>query len=161
MRYLSRLNKRGISVIVAYVLLVSIAIALSSLVFTWLRFYASPEAGEKCPDGVSLIIKDYKCENLFLDITLENKGLFSVDRFILRINDRVGADAGIYGLKEGLVGLNLVPGNETNKRYSFSDFEVGRTLSDITFVEVQPVIENDEGDLVYCSRIASRVVDCS
>ena len=53
-----KVNKRAVSMIVAYVILITIAIALSILVYNWLRFYVGPGEKVECPEGVSLIIQE-------------------------------------------------------------------------------------------------------
>ena len=83
MKALSRLikNRRGLSNVVGYVLLISITIALSVLVYAWLRFYVSEEEVKECSDNVNVIIRSYECflpdetgEGGRLSITLKNKG---------------------------------------------------------------------------------------
>ena len=63
MRALSPLNKNknGLSNIVAYVLLISITISLSVLVYGWLRFYVSEDVVETCSDNVNVVIRSYEC----------------------------------------------------------------------------------------------------
>ena len=63
MRILSPLgkDKRALSNMVAYVLLISLTIALSALVYNWLRFYVSESDINECPEGMNLVIQDYTC----------------------------------------------------------------------------------------------------
>lgn len=153
-------NKRGISIIIGYVILITIAISLSVLVFNWLRFYVSPETEETCPEGVSLIIQDYSCANQKLNITLKNKGLFNISGFILRVHDRLGAKLGIYTLNK--TGRSLAPGGEVTKEYDFSDpgiVEGSSTgLTSITLIDVQPFLGNP-GSEIYCERVSTQSVD--
>jgi len=76
-------KKRAISELIAYVLLISLAISLSSVVFLWLKFYVQQGTVQTCPDGVSVIIKDYSCsQGAFtntLNLTIQNKGLFTIN----------------------------------------------------------------------------------
>ena len=97
----NKLDKKGLSEIIAYVLLISITIALSVIVYGWLKFYVSGDEVVSCDEGVNLIIKNFDCygsDNL--TITLENKGRFSVDGFVLRVHNRTDADFGFYILNE-------------------------------------------------------------
>lgn len=81
-------NKRGISEVVSYVLLIVIAISLSTLVFSFLYLYVPKEKPE-CKDGINLAVNKIKCvhnstDNI-LNFTLENKGLFKVETAYIRI----------------------------------------------------------------------------
>ena len=145
-------NKKAVSLIVAYVLLITIAVSLSAIVYTWLRGYVSPVKEVSCPEGTSIIIKDYdyNCTADTLNITLQNKGLFTTKGFIIRVNDRVGAEIGVHKLDEQ--DLELKPGNETNQKYSI-------TQNKLTFVEVQAYIY-DNSDKVFCEKVAAQILQC-
>lgn len=84
-------NKKGVSVIVGYVLLIVIAMSLSILVYAWLKSYVlAPE--EPCPEGVSLIISNFSCDNnleKIIYITFENHGKFTIDGFIARASENL------------------------------------------------------------------------
>ena len=55
-------NKRGISIVVGYVLLVSFAVFMGVVVYQWMKTFVPKETLD-CPEGTSLFIKDYtyKC----------------------------------------------------------------------------------------------------
>ena len=90
MRNLSLENKKGVSEMVSYVMLIIIAVSLSILVFSYLKFY-TPKDKLECPSDVSLTIQNYVCQagtstnKSNLTITLLNKGLFTVDAAYIRI----------------------------------------------------------------------------
>ena len=175
MRALSSLNKRksALSNIVAYVLLISITISLSVMVYGWLRFYVSEEEVESCSEGVNIIIRSYECflpnatgHGGRITVTLKNKGLFTVDGFELRVHDRLGADFGFYLFDEE--GDEILPGEEHSETYVFADYkqyeeETGADtyeLERVTLVEVQPfVVEEGSGD-IRCKSYASQEVEC-
>jgi hypothetical protein len=168
MRILLRLgneNKRAVSNVVAYVLLIVIAVALSVLVYNWLRFYVGEGDVSECLDGVGIIIKDYNCyeTNEFgagrLSITLKNKGRFSIDGFSLRVHDRPGAEFGFYTLDE--VGASIIPGGEHSVNYSFDDyiFDDDKVLETLTLVEVQPFMM--EGGNISCRSYAYQELVCA
>lgn len=91
-------NKKAISELIAYVLLVSLSIALSIAVYSWLRAYASPTTLKACPDGVSVIIQDYICDKGNITINISNKGLFKIDGYIFRINNETDVNGNPVGL---------------------------------------------------------------
>ena len=159
MRVLFRSDKRGISNIIAYVLLIGISISLSVLVFNWLRFYVSPDEIEQCPDAVDVIIENYACvsgANGFLNISLKNKGRFSVDGYILRVHDSPDAEFGFYILDDS--GSPLAPGNESNSVYFFNGSNQDKNYTDMTFVEVQPFLL--DGDKITCRSYAYQRIVC-
>ena len=176
MRALLRLgkDKSALSNIVAYVLLISITVALSVIVYGWLRFYVSGEEIEECSEDVNIIIRSYEC---FLPkagvggriiVTLKNKGLFSIDGYELRVHDRPGATFGFYLLNE--TGTKIKPGVEHVQTYLFNDTDGdgysefknlnkgAEFLKTVTFLEVQPFMM--EGGKIKCQSYASQEVVC-
>ncbi len=84
----NQMNKKGVSVIIGYVLLIVIAISLALLVYAWMKGNL-PKEKQQCPDEVSLVIKDYNCfENGKINITLKNNGFFDIDGFIAKISNK-------------------------------------------------------------------------
>ena len=165
MRVLLRLskNKSALSNMVAYVLLISIVVGLSILVYNWLSFYVSEEDIDECSEGVSIIISSYECflTNSFgdgsLTVVLKNKGRFTTDGYILRVHDRPGADFGFYLLDD--TGVSLVPGEEHGETYEFKDYDFdGYELKTATLVEVQPFIMDDGN--ISCKSHTSQNVLC-
>src|SRR3989344_210535 len=77
MRKIRKENKKAVSEIVSYVLLIVVAISLSIIVYAWIKIQLPKEIIE-CPEGVSVIIKDYQCneQNNIINITFQNKGFF-------------------------------------------------------------------------------------
>jgi len=166
MRALLRLSKdrSAVSNMVAYVILISITIGLSVLVYNWLSFYVGEDSVDECSDGVNVIIKSYECyaTNDFgdgrLTVTLKNKGRFTIDGYTLRVHDRPGADFGFYVLDEN--GVMIAPGEEYEQTYEFMDYSFdGYNLSTVTFIEAQPFIM--DGDEISCKSFASQDVVCS
>ena len=149
----SRFCKKGVSIIVAYVLLIVIAISLSALVYNWLRFQVTPGGDEECPEGVDLIIKEIICSGDDLNITLQNKGLFTLDGFIIRVNDRVGAEFGVYAVDES--GELIEPGGESFNEYDLSGLGIKKAI----LLDVQPFVF-EEGRKLFCSRVSSTELDC-
>jgi len=80
-------NKKALSVVVGYVILIVIAISLSILVYNWLRIQLPKEKTE-CSEDVSIYIDNEICnpDNVAGDIsvTFVNKGLFNVDGVYLK-----------------------------------------------------------------------------
>ncbi len=157
-------NKRGVSIIVGYVLLVVIALSLSLLVYAWLKSQI-PREREKCPESISLIIEDYSCDKRgkTLDITFQNKGLFNVNGFIIRI--RNVSDGKTYTLESGGGGIEnffveagklkaLKPNEKATQQFSYSKY--GRLVE----IEIEPFIT--EQGIVLCENaiISQEIVGC-
>ena len=159
MRALLQSNKNAVSNIIAYVLLISITIGLSVMVYNWLRYYVSEETVEQCPDTVNVIIEDYSCNsgtNGFLNVTLKNKGLFNVDGYILRVHDSLDARFGFYTLSD--IGAPIAPGEKDSTLYFFNDSYNGKNFTEITLVEVQPFLTKMGN--ISCKSYASQKVTC-
>jgi len=159
------IGKRGISIVMGYVLLIVIAVAISGLVYSWMRFWVPTDDGAECPDSVVIVVKNLNCEGDSLNLTLENKGLFTIDGFILRVNNRSESQIGIYKI-EDYVG-DIRPGDvldfpESSANYPVDDYY---TISDFmggepTLVDVQPWIIGEDAQKLYCERVSSQSLDC-
>jgi len=77
-------GKKGISVMVSYVLLIVFVIIIGAIVYQWLKTYVPSQALE-CPDGVSLFIKDADFDpfDSQLIITLRNNGRFDLAGYFI------------------------------------------------------------------------------
>ena len=85
-------NKRGISELIAYVLLITLAIAMAAAAWVFLKPYAEkPLPEEECPESINVILANYSCHDGKIDLELENRGLFKITGIKLRvINDSSG-----------------------------------------------------------------------
>jgi hypothetical protein len=79
-------NKKGVSVLIGYVLLITFVIFLGAMVYTWMKSYV-PQEDLECPEDVSLFIKDYICTGNELNLTLKNNGKFSIGGYFIRVTD--------------------------------------------------------------------------
>ena len=75
-------NKKGVSEIVGYVLLIVFTLILAGIVFVWLKTYV-PHEDINCPDGTSLMINSYTCNQSKLTLTFENNGKFFVGGYFI------------------------------------------------------------------------------
>ncbi len=80
-------NKKAISLMLSYVILISIAIAMSITIFAWLKLVANIEPIVSCEEGTSIIVYDYSCVDDKFILILKNNGLFNVDGFILNVGN--------------------------------------------------------------------------
>ncbi len=159
-------NKKGVSEMVSYVLLVVIAIGLGALVFAYLQVYV-PKDKTTCPDDTSIAIESYSCTynpsttpKQNLSLILSNKGLFTINAAYIRIgkDDRMVRElindprvtnnppSGFY-LSSGLQApsapgtvnsafTGLKPGESTTRIYHPSQIDSKRIYE----IEIQPAV---------------------
>jgi hypothetical protein len=86
-------NRRGLSEVISYILLIAISIAMSIMVYQWLRTYV-PADSVKCSDGTSIFIKDisYSCSGT-LTLTVQNNGKFGIDGYFIHVSTSPNTDA--------------------------------------------------------------------
>ncbi|MEK9206924.1 MAG: myxococcus cysteine-rich repeat containing protein, partial [Patescibacteria group bacterium] len=77
-------NKKGVSEMVGYVLLVVFAVIIGAIIFAWLRTYVPAEA-LNCPDGISVFIKEatFNASTLELNLSLRNNGRFDIAGYFI------------------------------------------------------------------------------
>jgi len=158
-------NKRAVSIMVGYVLLVTSAVIMGVIVYQWIRTYVPTEALE-CPDGVSIFLKEYSydCEVEELTITLKNNGRFNLAGYFIHATNDSSQElatidlSGYTALGEDMGGTVLFarttnsfePGEETNPPHIFdlSNSDIGKIYS----VEIIPVrFQEEEGKTRFAS----------
>ena len=163
-----RSRKKGISVMIGYVILISVALVMGAIVFAWIRSYVPAETA-KCPDGTSLFIKSsvYDCDLDTLSFTIKNNGRFNVAGYFIHASNKTGQELAIIDLTEfitegdpGPIKLNtgvkfhlsgentVAPGEEAD--HEFSSLVDG----DFYFLEIVPIRYQKDG-------VKTKVVSCS
>ncbi len=142
------LNKKGVSIIVGYTLLIVISIGLSIGVFSYLKVYV-PKDNPECQVDVKLILQNASCDLQTLQISLKNKGLFKADALYVRTAS-VGREVRtlINGNELYLDPANqgLKPGKEIEKTYIHPELSPGDKM-----LEIQPAVF-DGNDLAICEH---------
>ncbi len=158
-------NKRGVSVIIGYVLLISTAIILSIIIYSWIKTYI-PKDSEECPEGVSISLIDYDYEKEeWLNLTLKNNGRFNIGGLFIKASNKTESEQEIatmdmdrYALGEqtgqgaiifaDTIGSNpLKPGEEEFIfLYLGGNEDVEQYVGEIYFINIIPTrwIEIDE-----------------
>ncbi|MFH1801371.1 MAG: hypothetical protein ABH804_00860 [archaeon] len=76
-----RKNKKGVSIMIGYVLLISLAITMGIITYGWIKSYV-PKDTPECPDGVSVLIKSLNCTieggDIKINMLLKNNGRFDL-----------------------------------------------------------------------------------
>lgn len=144
-----RKDKRGISEVMGYVILIIIAISLSIMVYSWLKgFIFQPE--KKCSDELNIAIKEYNCNSGIINLTLYNNGFFGIDGFLARVSNSSGK--AIYFLMRNPNEIEnfflnpdkkLMPDKEYSIQFDYTKYGLIRKI------EIQPFIIDK--DIVICS----------
>jgi hypothetical protein len=165
MRFLLKLgDKRAISEVIAYVLLISVAIGLSLMVYNFLVHYIPSEEVDSCPEGVTLSLRDVYCDATgdenYLTFEVKNTGLFGVDGFRVRVNDREGSRIGVHILGQEVYQDNRFnPGESKFFSVDYKSFVSSAQMkSDLKLLEVQPIYTVD-GKPTFCRSVISEL-DC-
>ncbi|MBS3092205.1 hypothetical protein J4466_02190 [Candidatus Pacearchaeota archaeon] len=151
MRKIRKENKKAVSEVVSYVLLIVVAISLSIIVYAWIKIQLPKEIIE-CPEGVSVIIKDYQCneQNNIINITFQNKGFFSIDGTIIKISNKSNEAPTISAEHVGGIGINqnlenngfiyftpsLNPGLNLKANFSYGSF------NQINKIQITPFVSS-------------------
>ena len=171
MKNMLRLNNKGVSEMVGYVILIVIALALSIIVYTYLKLYVPKEPPE-CQNEIHLIIQDYSCDltSNLLNITFRNKGTFKVDAAFLRLgpdgknkvdlNKNNGSNV-YFAIYPDRVGL--YPDNVTLKSYNISNIRQIYPSDNDFILEIQPAAINTQTrKLLACEGTGfTREISCS
>lgn len=81
-------SKKGVSLMIGYVLLVSLAVIMGGIMYAWMKSYVPKDALD-CPEGTSLIIKsyEYNCTSNIIRILIKNNGRFDVGGFFIHASN--------------------------------------------------------------------------
>jgi len=163
-------KKRGLSVVIGYILLIAISIVMSIVVYQWLKTYV-PKDTTKCSEGTSIFIRDlsYTCTSgkEALNITVKNNGKFSVNGYFIHVSNVSNLDVlatidlSSKVLVGGKISGNSIVFNELIENYltpdepmnirmtSFNATGYGRLYK----VEIVPIRLQEEGN-------KKRIVSC-
>lgn len=165
------MDKKAVSIMIGYVLLVTIAIIMGGLVYGWLKGYVAKPLIE-CPEETSLAIKKVSCLNngngLDLNLTLTNNGLFNIGGYFVKVTNSSDQELATIDISEDLR-EDLGGGKKAGGMISFTgggfdnNFETGQSITNIfnitstkqiNSIEIIPIRfqeENNRKKLVTCS----------
>jgi len=163
---LKLINKKGISVIIGYVLLITFAVVMGVIVFAWMSSYILNDE-EKCSDDVSLIVSSYTytCETGKLSLEFQNKGLFNISAFKIRGSNNETRERATIRF-EGTAGTDyfvfqkpLFPNGEKQKVVINYD-KIKYPDKDLKFVEITPYIFEDGESRICTNAIIKQELGC-
>lgn len=154
-------NKRGVSEMVAYVLMIIMAIGLSIMVYSYLKQNVPKFETPECSSKVSLIINSATCiaSNLGvrLQINLLNQGFFNVSAVYIRMGLE-NKNVKVQMNKEDIYFRNdLSPGKNISLDYLSTDIKsTGNYV-----LEVEPAVLTSKGLAVCDSSIITQPIVCA
>lgn len=123
-------NKKALSPIISYVILVTIVISTSLIVYPWLKTYVAVSPAS-CPDGVSVFLNKVNCssngENYLLNISVKNNGLFSIGGYFINFRN---SDGRAISWDEGITFTELRQGHPWTGDIVQTDLKPGVSFID-------------------------------
>lgn len=159
MKHILKSDKRGISVIIGYIILIAITISLSVLVYNWLVF-TIPSEETKCPEAINLDIKEISCSSTLrqLNFTIKNNGLFSIDGYIIKVNNEKDARIGIHDIGE--YRQKISPQQEYKVKIDYDHTNYPNLQKDLTLLEILPFLVNEDNTKTLCQPSAITQIKC-
>jgi hypothetical protein len=137
-------SKKGISLIIGYVILISFILVLGIIVYEWMRTYV-PMEELVCPDGLSLFIDSYECSPNQIILNIRNNGKFNVGGYYIYATDLPS---------QFIATIDLSKNNtDPQSRIYPTGIKLGGTSSENSLLPNE--IETDTYDLTGIGRIYS------
>ncbi len=163
-------SKKGISIMIGYVLLVSFAIIIGGILYSWMKTYVPTEALD-CPDGVSIFVEEVICQGGNLNLTLRNNGRFNIAGYFIHATDEVGQELATLDLSEYILAGGTLRSNSIVYDMDENAMEPAETKKsifnlfiDIHSIDIIPIrfqIEDNKQRFVSCGNAKIReIVNC-
>jgi hypothetical protein len=171
-------NKKGISVMIGYVLLIVAAIVLGAIVYSWLSSYV-PTEDVNCPDGSSLFVKSLRCgANNYtggyqFNMTLKNNGRFDLGGYFIYATDNPDKELATIILAENITsgavrfgnGLKFLQGEDNSFEPGeevVSSFDLTTEIFSINLLPIRFQVENNKKIPVSCEDAKIKeIVSCN
>jgi len=171
-------SKKGISIMIGYILLIGIAVTVSIFVYGYLKTYI-PKDGWKCPSEVSVFLSDKECIGDYLSITIKNNGRFSIGGYFIRVTNE-SEEIATVDLSDKLLELEgdggvkvrnavvfeakssnvLEPGESWTNLFEIGDLGLGNSFK-IEIIPLRFQEEEEKTRLIVCGEAKiSEQVEC-
>jgi len=169
-------DKKAVSVMVGYVLLIAAAVVMGTIVYSTLKTYV-PIEPPSCPGDTSVFIQNFECGDFrSIDITLKNNGKFNLAGYHVYISGEENAEIASFDLSPNIESggisaggaVMLVagadnpfsPGEEIRSTFNLDGFD-----GEVTLIEVIPSrFEEIEGRTTFVScgnaKVQERISNC-
>ncbi len=149
------MKKRGVSVVIGYVLLISFAVVMGIIVYNWMKSYV-PREDLKCPEDTSIFIQEYNCTTQQLNLSLKNNGKFNIGGFYIRVTNTPKSELATIDISQNITqgGEPLTPngvktiGNQNSFMPNDEElfvFNVSNVYPKIYSVEIVPIKWQEQG----------------
>lgn len=143
-------QKKGVSTLIEYVLLLAMAVVMGTIVYAWVHSYI-PTEELQCSDGVSLYVDSYlyQCNTKNLTLNLSNNGRFDVAGYFIKATNSTAIELATIdlssftnGSQEGAV---MIPGGGVSQNPLDADaktqqkFNISTAIGNVTSIEIIPV----------------------
>jgi len=161
-------NRKGISIMIGYILLVTVAVVMGVLVYNWIKTYVPQEALE-CPDTVSIFIERavYYEAGSILNVTIKNNGNFNIAGYFIHATNSSEQELAMIDLSnytsagQGRGGTVLFsmensfePNGKQKNVFNLSSAGIGQIYS----IEITPVrFQEEENKIRFVSCGNARV----
>ena len=135
-------DKKAVSEMVGYVLLVTLVVTMGVLVYAWVKTYV-PTATIECPDDVSIFIEDVNCTDSILKLNIKNTGMFNIAGYFIKATSNPTEELATIDLSPNLTS----EGNNASKAVLFlpeNSVQVG---------DEKTSIFNLQGQVIYSIEI--------
>ncbi len=147
-------NKKGLSIVIGYVLLIAVSVVMSIIVYQWLRTYVPTET-LKCDEGTSIFIREYNydCVNHVLNITVKNNGRFSVDGYFIHVSNKTDEELATIDISGNIT----FGGNVSGNAIRFSNLIENSLTPENNNVKLSSFNVQDYGTLTKLEIIPTRI----
>ena len=151
-------HKKGVSLMISCVILISIVIGLSIGVYAWLRDYTNVSPGIECKEGTSIVLENSELsynlvgETSVLTLTIKNNGYFNVHGFLMQVGDDVA--------EIPVELLFAIDGGDSRGYFEFvSPYLEPETTAvtefltkayDVKVIQIQPYVRGEKGKRIFC-----------
>ena len=162
------IQKKGVSVMIGYILLIVFGIIISVLIYMWMKTYIPDKQPLECSAEISLFIKSATFDSSVLNLTLKNNGKFNVAGYFIHGKNSSGQEIATIDLSDYLSqtspgeifgdsvaffegGVNsFKPGEQANHIFNVPSY-----FGDITEISVTPTIfqeKDNKNRFVSCGN---------
>ncbi len=163
------MDKRGISIMIGYILLITSAVVMSAIVYQWMKTYIPKDAID-CPEGVSLFVSESSCteypDNYQLRLTTKNNGRFDIGGYFIHATNDSNQTLATIDLTEDIISGGEAYNNAivfsllTSELSNFLNpnenipaiFNVSSKLYTIEIIPVRFQVHDNKKRLVSCSE---------
>lgn len=160
-------NKKGVSIMIGYVILVAIAVALATAVFFYLKLYLPPQKPTCSPD-IDLVIEEATCtlgpSVSNVHIVIGNRGLFTVNNVYIKIGEVDRTLRTLLNDPQGELLTSACNNYDTNLKPGAQfcgDYTYPSTPTSVQEVSVEPLVYIDNTPVLCPESIATQRIVCN